>query len=188
MISLALRSPVLAHGAFLIAALLAAVAPLIRPPRNASATASQSFPGWPTHYQGRALKALPMSEREAAFGRDFPGRIGRFTDGQREIIVRYIAEPTRRLHPAADCLKAVGFSIAPAPLRRDASGAPMSCLGATRNGQTLNVCEVIRDNHGEHWPDVSAWYWSALFGGARGPWWSFVVAEVADAGAVRRVD
>jgi hypothetical protein len=167
----------LAPGVFLTAAILAALAPLRHRPNAAGAATSVAFPGWPTHYEGRRLVALAMSEREAVFASDFPGHIGRFTDGEHEIIVRYIVEPTRRLHPAADCLKAVGFSITPAPVRREKSGSLMSCNKAERRGQTLRVCEVIRNDQDEHWPDVSAWYWSAMIGGARGPWWSFVVAE-----------
>lgn len=164
-------------GVFLAAAALAAGAPLLHHPIAIGASTSHPFPGWPTHYEGRRLVALPMSEREAAFGRDFPGKIARFSDGEREIIVRYVAEPTRRLHPAADCLKAVGFSIATASAQRGATGAMMSCIKAERRGHSLDICEEIRNDHGEQWPDVSAWYWSTMFGGARGPWWSFVVAK-----------
>jgi hypothetical protein len=36
---------------------------------------------------------------------------------------------------------------------------------------------MIRDEHGAIWPDVSAWYWNAMFGASLGPWWSFVVTE-----------
>jgi len=39
------------------------------------------------------------------------------------------------------------------------------------------VRQVIRDERGESWPDVSAWYWNALFASSSAPWWSFVVAE-----------
>jgi hypothetical protein len=41
----------------------------------------------------------------------------------------------------------------------------------------IRVCEVIRDEAGDSWPDVSAWYWNTMFGASRAPWWSFVVAE-----------
>jgi hypothetical protein len=34
----------------------------------------------------------------------------------------------------------------------------------------MTVCEVIRDERGAAFPDVSAWYWNALFGVTRGPW------------------
>ena len=163
--------------AIIVAAALAAAAPLWQSSPEAPRSAAHTFPGWPTHYDGQPLQQLPMTERETAFGRDFPGQIGRFTDGRREVIVRYVAEPTRRLHPAADCLKAVGYSITPLPARHAASGAVMSCLRAERDGQALIVCEGIRDQHGATWPDVSAWYWSAMLGSATGPWWSFVEAE-----------
>ncbi len=166
----------LAPGIFVIAAILAALAPLRHQPGTAGAVARTAFPGWPTHYEGRRLTPLPMTEREDAFGRDFPGRIGRFSDGWHDIIVRFVGEPTRKLHPAADCLKAVGFAITPAPVRREKSGMLMSCSKAERGGVVLHVCEAIRNDRGDYWPDVSAWYWSAMFNGAGGPWWSFVVA------------
>ena len=35
----------------------------------------------------------------------------------------------------------------------------------------------IYDGRGESWPDVSAWYWNAIFGSSPEPWWSFVVAD-----------
>jgi hypothetical protein len=160
---------------FLIACVGAALAPFLpRGPAQAGITAG--FPGWPTHYEGRRLAQVPLSAREQGFVADFPGKIGRFSDGQREIIIRWVAEPTRHLHPAADCLRGIGYAIKPLPVQSDANGTPMSCLRATRDGEALSVCEVLRDTQGQSWPDVSAWYWSALFSGG-GPWWSYVVAS-----------
>lgn len=167
----------LPRAVFLVTALAAAAAPLARTPSALVGPAAQSFPGWPESYEGRPLTPLPLSSREEAFGRDFPGLIARFSDGRREIIVRYVTQATRRLHPAADCLKGVGYTITPLPVRREPSGALMSCQRAERAGQFLNVCEGIRNGRGDHWPDASAWYWSALISGATGPWWSFVVSE-----------
>ena len=161
---------------FVVAAGMAAFAPLLHDDGTA-ATRDVAFPGWPTSYEGRPLKALPLSERDAAFARDFPGHIGRFHDGQHAIIIRYLTEPTRRLHPASDCLRGVGYSITALPARRTSSGVVTSCLKAERQGQTLTVCESVRSTRGDHWPDVSSWYWAALVQGASGPWWSFVVAE-----------
>lgn len=166
---------------FVLAALAAAAAPLVHTPSRPAASTGGDFPGWPQTYEGRPLTMLPLSAREASFGRDFPGRIARFSDGSREIIVRYVTEATRRLHPAADCLKGVGYTITPRPVRRDATGAPMSCIRAAQKDHALDVCEIIHSaqaNHAvEHWPDVSAWYWTTLANGATGPWWSFVIAE-----------
>jgi len=164
-------------AAFVLAALAAALAPLLgRPPAGAT-TASQNFPGWPTHYEGHALAALPLTRREVGFVQDFPGRVGRFTDGRREIIVRWVGAPTRLLHPAADCFRGSGFAVKPLPVRRDAAGNPMGCFRARHQTDDITVCELLRDARGETWPDVSAWYWHALLGATAAPWWSFVVAE-----------
>lgn len=166
----------LAILAFAIAAPLAAMSPLLAA-KPVSVPETAIFPGWPAELDGRPLAALPLTDRETAFARDFPGRIGRFSDGHREVIVRYVSEPTRMLHPAAECLRAIGFSVKPAPTRRDAGGHAMSCITARRGNETLRVCESIRGAGGRSWGDVSAWYWSALFDGGGGPWWSLVIAE-----------
>jgi len=155
-------------------AALAALAPLL-PGRYQTAAADVHFAGWPVAYERRALTEMPLTQREIAFARDFPGRIGRFSDGKREIIIRWVGVPTRRLHSAADCLRGIGYSITPLPARRE--GHAMSCLRASRGADIMTVCELIKDEQGLAFPDVSAWYWDALFGATRGPWWSFVVAE-----------
>ena len=90
---------------------------------DAGIAADKAFPGWPTHYEGRALTELPLTQRELAFVRDFPGRVGRFSDGRREIIIRWVGAPTRRLHPAADCFRGLGYSMTPMPVRQDATGS-----------------------------------------------------------------
>ena len=165
---------------FLMTAALAGVAPLIDGAGPAS-SGSDGFPGWPTTFEGRALTVLPMTPREAAFARDFPGRVGRFSDGQREIIVRWVASATRRLHPAGDCFRGLGYTITPLPLRISTDGAHIACFRAVRGGDALKVCEVVREVAGpsaaHSWPDVPAWYWAALFGQTDGPWWNVVVAE-----------
>jgi hypothetical protein len=163
--------------AFLLSAIAAAMVPLIDKTEGAARTAGNGFRGWPTHYEGRLLTELPLTQRETAFTRDFPGRVGRFSDGSREIIIRWVNAPTRRLHSAADCLRSSGYSTTPLPAGRDATGAAMGCFHARQRADDLTICEVIRDERGETWPDVSAWYWNALLGSSPGPWWSFVVAE-----------
>jgi hypothetical protein len=160
---------------FLLAALAAALAPLFA--RTGDTAAAKNFPGWPTHYEGRALTELPLTQRELAFVHDFPGRVGRFTDGRREIIIRWVGAPTRRLHPAADCLRGSGYAITPLPAKTDATGAAMGCFRARHGTERMTVCELIRDQRGASWPDVSAWYWNGMLGASPAPWWSFVVAE-----------
>src|SRR5262245_3744823 len=96
-------------AALLLAAAVAALVPLTE--RSNGTAAGAPFPGWPTEYEGRALIELPLTQRETAFVQDFPGRVGRFTDGTREIIIRWVGAPTRRLHSAADCFRGSGYAV-----------------------------------------------------------------------------
>jgi hypothetical protein len=147
---------------------------------SAPAAAAETAVAWPASFEGRALTPLPLGERDQRFARDFPGQVGRFHDGQRELILRHVARPTRRLHPASDCLRAVGFAIEPLPARRGPDGTAWGCFAARRGAgaaEHLTVCEQIRDAAGHTWPDASSWYWPALAGGTAGPWWSTTMVE-----------
>ena len=162
---------------FVLTATVAALLPLQDKTLSANGPAHAGFPGWPTHYDGRALEEMPLTRRELAFVQDFPGRVGRFSDGGREIIIRWIGAPTRRLHPAGDCFRASGYSITALPARKDGKGATMGCFHASRGSEHMRICEGIHDQGGQSWPDVSSWYWHAMFGRTTSPWWSVVVAE-----------
>ena len=50
---------------FVVTAIVAAVLPLQDTTPGATGAAHAGFPGWPTHYDGRALKELPLTRREA---------------------------------------------------------------------------------------------------------------------------
>jgi hypothetical protein len=139
--------------------------------------AAASPPAWPAAYEGRKLTPLPLSAREHAFAEGFPGQIGRFTDGSRELVLRHVREATRRLHPASDCYKGLGFEIEPRPLRHDTNGRPLGCFSARKDNLRQIVCEGLHDADGKVWSDVSQWYWDALLGRSRGPWWSVVIAQ-----------
>ena len=164
-------------AALFVSAVVAAVGPLQEKTAGSAGVLDQGFPGWPAHYDGHALQEKPLTRRELAFVQDFPGRVGRFSDGRREIIMRWVTVPTRRLHAAVDCFRASGYSISPLPIQRGRSGTSMGCFGASRGDESLTVCEVIHDEQGQTWSDVSAWYWHAVLGTTRSPWWSVVAAE-----------
>lgn len=151
----------------------------IHPVDGPVSASTEVFPGWPGHFAGAPLRQLPLTPREERFGDGFPGRLGRFHDGRREVLLRWVAQPTRRLHAAARCLEAHGYSIEHRPLEQDAEGRPWSVFLARDADAriTLRVREGIRDADGRQWGDVSAWYWAAVLGNSRGPWWSYVVAE-----------
>jgi len=154
----------------------AALAPLWFSSEKKINVRGQNTGAFPQTFEGLALKELPLSEREKFFLEDFPGSVGRFSDGRREIIVRFVTEATRKLHPATDCFRAIGYQTKPLPLRVDGEGKRWGCFSAVKSGEELNVCERISDDAGNEWTDVSAWYWAALIE-TNGEWRAITVAE-----------
>jgi hypothetical protein len=71
---------------------------------------------WPSQWDGVALRPLALSEVEQRFADRFPGAIGRMTDGTQTLVMREVKQPTRMLHPAADCYRALGYRIEQARL------------------------------------------------------------------------
>jgi hypothetical protein len=162
---------------FIVSCLLAAVAPFA-PMRSGVTNEQSTFPGWPAQFEGRNLIQLPLSSREERFAADFPGRIARFSDGSREIIIRWVESETRALHPASDCFKGLGYSIKPIPARDAPGGHHWGGFEARRGDEAFRVYERIYDSADkESWSDVSSWYWQATMGGTSGGWWAVTVAE-----------
>lgn len=164
--------------AFALSSVLLATAPFWRAPREPE-PGTAVFPGWPPSFEGRALAQLPLTELEERFSQGFPGRIARFTDGQRELIFRWVAVPTGQLHSTEACFRGLGYSITPATVWRQEDGKPWQRFIASRGNSRLVVREAISSDAGGRWTDVSAWYWSARLEGAQGPWWAITVAEHA---------
>ena len=164
---------------YLIACVIAALVPFVSawfetPVTGATAVA---FPGWPSTFEGKTLTQLPLSEMEKKFASGFPGRIARFSDGEHEIIIRWVTEATRMMHPASDCFQGLGYSVKPLPAHRDENGSLWASFGATKSNERLVVFERIHSDSGQTWTDVSAWYWSALRHEGSGSWWAITVAE-----------
>ncbi|MCP3869333.1 MAG: hypothetical protein GY703_14765 [Gammaproteobacteria bacterium] len=135
------------------------------------------FKGWPVVYQGKSLIPLSADGNEARFSKSFPGQLGRFTDGEKELVFRYLEQPSRQLHGAADCYKGAGYDVNPLALQRNRKGELMGCIRAERDGRTVRVCERVYDGDGNSWYDVSSWYWAAILKRSTGPWWAVTVAE-----------
>jgi len=161
---------------FLLACTLAAVTPLFTRAEEPFAGAD-GFSGWPTELHGRPLIERPIDEREQPFTERFPGRIARFGDGEREWILRWIPRPTRRLHSAARCYRAIGFEIEYLPLEREVDGVLWSVFRAVRGEEAYLVRERIHDDAGNSWTDPSSWYWSVVTGRREGPWWAMTSVE-----------
>lgn len=134
---------------------------------------------FPTHFESKPLQRLDLAEHEQFFLSDFPGEMRRFTDGKREIIIRYVTHATGKLHPSSICFNAIGYEIAPLPMKKDENGQKWSCFNAKRKNENLSVCERIYTESNESWTDVSSWYWSNLGKSTASGFWAMTVAESA---------
>ena len=94
-------------------------------------------------------------------------------------MLRRVDQPTRMLHPAQDCYRALGYRIADVRLEADAAQRRWRCFTAERDGRTWRVCERIVDTEGQAFTDTSAWFWAALLGRSTGPWQTITTAEPA---------
>jgi hypothetical protein len=179
------------HWSRLACAVLAACAllPLMHP--QAAAVASPAGIEWPMQWDGAPLRPLALSDVEHRFAQRFPGQIARFTDGDaRVFVMRHVTQPTRMLHPAADCFRATGYRIDQVRLEHDGQQRLWRCFEARRgdagegvnrvNGgaQNLRVCERIESAKGDtSYTDASSWFWDAALGNSTGPWRAITVVE-----------
>jgi exosortase/archaeosortase family protein len=161
-------------GAWLLAC---ALLPLARA-ADAPASAATATPHeWPQQRDGRLLRPLASHPVEERFAAHFPGRIGRFSDGRHVVVLRQVQRPTRMLHPAADCYRALGYRIERARLEHDAQARLWRCFVARRGGERLRVCERIEAGDGAAFADASSWFWAASLGRSRGPWQAITQVE-----------
>ncbi len=167
------------HWPALMVLLLALVAALpLLAPTASRADGTARHVEWPTQWDGRALRPLAMSEVEQRFASRFPGAIARFSDGERVIVLRRVEQPTRMLHPAADCFRGLGYRIERAGLERDAQQRLWRCFDAvSADGRRLRVRERIEAPDGASFIDPSSWFWAAALGQSAGPWQAITVVE-----------
>jgi hypothetical protein len=118
-----------------------------------------------------------MSDWELKFAQNFPGRIAKFSDGNDQILMRWIKHETRQLHSLKDCLRGAGYAVSEQGLALRSGGERWASFAAAKPGSVLAVRERITDSKGGSWTDVSEWYWAALTGKTRGPWLSVSVIE-----------
>ncbi len=164
-------------AAMVIALVLCALLPLALPRADAQ-TASARHVEWPHEWDGRTLRPLATTPVEQRFATRFPGAIGRFSDGERVLVLRSVTQPTRMLHPAADCFRGLGYGIANTRLERDTQKRLWRCFEATApNGERLRVCERIEAPDGSAFIDPSSWFWAASLGQSSGPWRAVTVVE-----------
>jgi exosortase/archaeosortase family protein len=136
-----------------------------------------AFDRWAT--ATKTVFPLPLTALEQRFARDFPGEIGRFSNGNTVWVVRHIRRATRLLHPATDCYRGLGYQVSKTHVVQQADHTRWQCFIAER-GQKLRVCERIFDKQNRQWTDVSAWYWENLRPKSLQEWWA--ITEVHPAG------
>ena len=79
---------------------------------GAAATTTATAPAeLPSEWQGQPVRPLALSAVEQRFAEQFPGHIARLTDGRQIVVLRDVRQPTRMLHPAVDCYRALGYRI-----------------------------------------------------------------------------
>ncbi|MBO9642912.1 MAG: hypothetical protein J7603_07285 [Pseudacidovorax sp.] len=167
----------LAFALVLVASLVASLWPLAQDGVVPSPSPAAS-PEWPATWDGVPLRPQALGEVEARFARHFPGHIARFTDGRQVLVMRQVERPTRLLHPAEDCWRALGYRILQARLEHDARGRLWRCFHAERAGRSAQrVCERIEDAAGRAFTDTSAWYWASWRASAAGPWTAVTVVS-----------
>ncbi|MEM7011458.1 MAG: archaeosortase/exosortase family protein [Verrucomicrobiota bacterium] len=160
-------------GNFAAAASLASLALLAAaaaaPFYHASSAKAETaeFPGWPVQWEGHVLEALPMTAAERAFADQFPGEVGVFAAGPNKVIMRWVTQPTRKLHSSADCFRAAGYSI---DVERSGAGC---FIASADEGAFLVEQTIFEDGNSDGaWREVSAWFWSASLSRTQGPWWA----------------
>jgi len=171
------RVQCLRHAAFALLAL--ALAWPFLPSARGGAVAEAAVPAsfeWPLAVDGERLRPLASSAVDRRFAARFPGAIGRFASEDATWILRRVDRPTRMLHPATDCFRGLGYAIRTERLVAGPQGL-RRCFVAAREGTALDVCERIVDAEGRTFTDTSAWYWTAVLGRSRGPWFAVTRAS-----------
>jgi len=162
--------------AFVPLCIVATVIPLFAP-ATSSRVPSGASPVWPSQINGREIFAVDSLAAENEFARDFPGAMKRFTDGTNSYFTRYIRRETRQLHPSSDCFRGLGFSIQPKPISVEPDGTKWGTFEASKSETHYRILERIYDGSGLSCTDVSEWYWLALTGKTKGPWFAVTIAQ-----------
>lgn len=168
---------------YLMACVLAATMPVLSRSGifggSVKSSETDVFPGWPTEFQGRQITQVPMLPREQKFYENFNGQIARFTDGHKQIVIRWVGEGNTEFHLTSRCFRAIGYDLKPQPAYKDEFGDLWGVFCATRRDEVLNVRERIVDAQNNCWTDESAWRWDTYWNHTTGPWWAYTVADRA---------
>ena len=100
----------------------------------------------PREWQGQPVRPLALSAVEQRFAQAFPGHIARLTDGRQIVVLREVRQPTRMLHPAVDCFRALGYRIEGERLERiDVDHRPAESAGRPANPLRQTIALRVAD-------------------------------------------
>src|SRR5690606_26721067 len=98
---------------------------------------------WPSTFDNAALVEMPPHESDTTFLKAFPGAVKIFRCGDDILIVRYIAQPTRKLHASVECFRAAGWSVSRQGLAQCKDGTVWARADVYRNGRHFQLEERI---------------------------------------------
>lgn len=172
-----LLSPRPRYAPYVLFALSSLLPLIVQPVEPVAALSRSTDVTWPQSIDGQALTKLSLTERDKEFQNGFPGKFARFKTQSSEVLIRYVTNATRKLHPAADCLRGIGYQIKPLSAEKTRTNGVKSCVRADKDGKSIKVCEFIVGKEGQEFSDPSTWFWHAFFNPKAGPWYAFTVSE-----------
>lgn len=158
--------------------MISSILPFIRSKSTTKITRKSISFHLPEALSNESLSQVEMPERHKPFLKDFPGTVKLFRNPDNSLlVVKFIKTATRKVHPASDCYKGAGYKIEWEPIEIKESGSAWSHFLAIKGQTRLSVKERIIDSQGNQWTDASSWYWSALLGETKAPWWGITLEE-----------
>jgi hypothetical protein len=158
---------------YLLACVIAASVPFNQ---QKAVTIHSEFTAWPKEFEGRDLIPISIDAKlRSMLSRNFGGKVGYFLNGTDEVVIRWVSNPGRSVHPATDCFQASGFRIRDEELCLDSQNELWRCFTAIKKNENYKVRERIIDSDGNSWSDVSSWYWAATLQKTSGPWWFYTI-------------
>lgn len=155
--------------AHLLICLVAASVPLV-----SGAPARPGFPGFPKEFEGRPLVRLADTPEERAFFAEHPLIHGRFSDGQRTVLLRFSDGSGDGFHLARSCFEGYGYRITDLP---EQAAMGQACYRAVRSGVAVHVREYIVDGQGRRFATSEAFRRAELLRQAEPPYWGVSLVE-----------
>jgi hypothetical protein len=146
---------------------------------RAAVSAAQAPTEMLREFEGQALRPTAPDALERRFALMGKAQVQQYASRDATLLVRTVHSVSRSLHPAADCYRAIGYSLSEIKLRQR-KDATWLCFVASKNGSREQICERVESlADGSSFTDTSSWFWAAALGKSKGPWRAITVREAA---------